>query len=347
MLDTTLEPAPRRPAGVADYRVLASQIRAAGLMERRAGRYSGRIMLIVAALVAGSAALVLARDSWWVLAVAAFLGITFVQVVFVGHDAGHQQIFRSRRANWVLGLAAGNAMTGLSFGWWVPKHNAHHTHPNQCDRDPDVGAGVIAFTAEIARRRQGAGRALVRWQAWFFFPLLTLEGVALRVASIRSLARRRDHAAIVEAGLVTVHLILYLVAVFWMLSPLRALCFIGIQQAVFGLYLGCSFAPNHKGMPLLSHDSTESFFDRQVMTSRNVTGGRVVTAMLGGLNYQIEHHLFPTMPSSNLPAAQKIVREFCRVNGVSYRESGLISSYRQALSYLGAIGRQSQTGWLA
>jgi fatty acid desaturase len=83
------------------------------------------------------------------------------------------------------------------------------------------------------------------------------------------------------------------------------------------------------------------------MTSRNVTGGRVVTAMLGGLNYQIEHHLFPTMPSSNLPAAQKIVREFCRVNGVSYRESGLISSYRQALSYLGAIGRQSQTGWLA
>jgi fatty acid desaturase len=327
------------PVGAAgDYRALADQIRAAGLLERRASRYSPRIALTGTALLCGWAGLFLLRDSWAVLVVAAFLAAIFVQIVFVGHDAGHQQVFRSRRANRILGLTAGNALTGLSFGWWVPKHNAHHTHPNQTDRDPDIGAGVIAFTAEIAERRHGVGRVLARWQAWLFFPLLTLEGVALHVASIRTLIHQRDRSAVIEGLLMVAHAVVYLGLIFWLLSPAKAIAFVVVQQGLFGLYLGCSFAPNHKGMPVIERDSEESFFSRQVMTSRNVTGGYLTALLLGGLNYQIEHHLFPTMPSANLPKSQVIVREFCRTNGVSYAECGLISSYRQALTYLGSVG---------
>src|SRR5207248_2090115 len=131
-------------------------------------------------------------------AVAAFWAVAFTQMAFLGHDAGHLQIFRTRRANRFVGLAAGNLCTGLSFGWWVPKHNAHHAHPNQVDRDPDIAAGVIAFTEEIAGSRGQAGRLLARWQAWLFFPLLLLEGVALKVASVRTLLKRRGRAARIE-----------------------------------------------------------------------------------------------------------------------------------------------------
>ncbi len=327
-----------RVGSVGDYRALADQIRRAGLMERRPGRYAARLGLTGGALAAGWTALVLVRHSWAVLAVAVFLAVMFVQVVFVGHDAGHQQIFRSRRANRIVGLVAGNALTGLSFGWWVPKHNAHHSHPNQADRDPDIGAGVIAFTSEIAGRRRGIGRLMARWQAWLFFPLLAFEAAALHVAGIRVLARRRDRAAAVDGLLLAVHTALFMGVVFWLLPPMRALAFICLQQALFGLYLGCTFAPNHKGMVLLDHDAEEPFLHRQVATSRDVTGGPFTTLLLGGLNYQIEHHLFPTMPRSNLARSQHLVREFCTANGLPYRACGLIDSYRQTLAYLRAVG---------
>jgi fatty acid desaturase len=119
----------------------------------------------------------------------------------------------------------------------------------------------------------------------------------------------------VEGLLIAVHAALYLTAVLWVLSPLKALAFVAVQQGLFSLYLGCSFAPNHKGMPIIEGDTEMSFARRQVITARNVTGGRFTTLMLGGLNYQIEHHLFPTMPRPNLARARSIIRPFCRCSG--------------------------------
>ena len=108
----------------------------------------------------------------------------------------------------------------------------------------------------------------------------------------------------------------YLAVVFLVLSPVKAVVFILVQQGLFGLYLGCSFAPNHKGMPILAADDHTDFLRRQVLTSRNVRGSWLVDFALGGLNYQIEHHLFPSMPRPNLRRAQPIVREFCRQHGL-------------------------------
>ncbi|MGW1607598.1 fatty acid desaturase family protein, partial [Streptomyces eurythermus] len=73
-------------------------------------------------------------------------------------------------------------------------------------------------------------------------------------------------------------------------------------------------------------------------TSRNVRGGRLTDALLGGLNYQIEHHLFPGMPTPHLRRAQVIVRAYCAEIGVPYHETGLIHSYREALTHLHRVG---------
>ncbi len=323
-----------------DYRELAGQIRGAGLLERRAGWYAARMGLTVVALAAAWVALFAVGDSWASLVVAVFLALLFTQVDFVAHDAGHQQIFESRWANQLVGLAAGNLVTGLSFGWWVPKHNAHHAHPNVVGQDPDIGAGTLAliFTAEGARSRRGAGRILARYQAWLFFPLLLLEGAGLHISGVDALLRRRDRSALVEGVLLGVHAALYLTAVFWVLSPVRAVVFIAVQQGLFGLYLGCSFAPNHKGMPVLRQDSDLGFLPRQVVTSRNVAGGWFIAFVFGGLNYQIEHHLFPAMPRSNLPRAQGMVRAFCAERDIVYNEDSVVGSYRQALSFLNLAG---------
>jgi fatty acid desaturase len=102
--------------------------------------------------------------------------------------------------------------------------------------------------------------------------------------------------------------------------------------------MGCSFAPNHKGMPVLSAEESSDFLRRQVLTSRNIRGGPVVDFVFGGLNYQIEHHLFPSMPRPNLRRAQAIVHDFCERHGVAYRQTGVVTSYAEALRHLHAVG---------
>ena len=318
------------------FRALARQVRAAGLLERRLGYYSAKIAFTFAAF-GGVWVLFFAEGaSWGALGVAVLLGIVSTQLGFLGHDAGHRQVFSSARANRLLGLISGNALIGLSFGWWVPKHNAHHAHPNEVDHDPDIGVGIM--TAPGAGEGDGGRRNLGRWlarrQAEFFFPLMLLRSTGLYVSGAQDLLRRRDRAAITEALLLAVHVSLYLAAVFWVLPPVEAIAFIFLHQAVFSIYLGCSFAPNHKGMPILEGDCERGFAERQVVTARNLTGGRCTGLVFGGLNYQIEHHLFPTMPRPNLARAQHLVRAFCVDSGLGYCEESPIGSYRQTIRHL-------------
>jgi fatty acid desaturase len=322
-----------------DYSELLRRVRRAGLLERQPRRAIVRIVLVGVLFAVGWTAFAMLGESWWQLAVAGFLAITFTQLGFLGHDAGHRQLFRSRRANDVVGLLSGNLGIGLSFGWWMHKHNQHHAHPNHEDKDPDVAAGAIVFSHTAARRRRrGVAGLLARSQAFLFFPLLTLEALNLHVASVRSLFTRGANRPL-EAVLFGLHVAGYLTAVLLVLTPWQALIFIAVHQGLFGVYLGCSFAPNHKGMPMLTEQDDLDFLRRQVLTARNVTGGPLVDFALGGLNYQIEHHLFPSMPRSNLRHAQPIVRAFCADRGVPYHESTLISSYAEALRHLHTVGR--------
>jgi fatty acid desaturase len=328
--------APRRGS---EYAQLSRQIKEAGLLELRPGYYLWKITLTVAALATGWAAFIVVGDSWWQLAVAAFLAVVFTQIGFLGHDAGHRQIFGTRRASYVAGVLLGNLAIGLSYGWWVGKHNRHHAHPNQEDADPDIAVGALAFTAAQARASRGLARLAFRYQAYLFFPLLLLEAVSLHVASVQALARRAGHHRSWESALLTIHAAGYLTAVFLVLSPVKAVVFIIVQQGLFGLYLGCSFAPNHKGMPILDAADRSDFLSRQVLTSRNVRGGLLTDFALGGLNYQIEHHLVPSMPRPNLRRSQTMIEAFCQQHDLPYCQASLAGSYAQALRHLNAVGR--------
>jgi fatty acid desaturase len=229
----------------------------------------------------------------------------------------------------------------------VPKHNAHHTNPNDEELDPDIGIAVLAFTAAQARGKRGLARMIARSQAWLFFPLLLLEAAHLHVASVKAILGGRGRANTVEGLLLVVHVVAYVTVLVVVLTPVQALAFALVQQGLFGLYLGCAFAPNHKGMPTLTQADELDFLRRQVLTSRNVAGSRLVDVVLGGLNYQIEHHLFPNMPRPNLRRAQPLVREFCRQHELAYTEASLVGSYAQALRHLHAVGAPLRPAWTA
>ena len=190
-LGAVAEPPVRRRGS--DYAQLSRRISQAGLLERRPGWYVTRIALTLGAFVAGWVAVFLLGDSWWQLPLAALMAVATTQVAFLGHDAGHRQMFRRRGASESVGLLAGNLAVGLSYGWWVDKHNRHHANPNHEDEDPDVGAGALVWTPEQATATPRASAAgMARRQAWLFFPMLLLEGLSLHVASVRALVGRSD-----------------------------------------------------------------------------------------------------------------------------------------------------------
>jgi fatty acid desaturase len=310
-------------------------------LERRPLYYTFKIGLNLLLLAAGWTAFALIGRSWWQLVVAVFLAVMFTQTGFIGHDAGHQQISSSKRVNDLLGRLHGNLLIGLSYQWWISKHNRHHAHPNQIDRDPDIAGGAIVFTDQHSRARTRVGAWLARRQAWLFFPMLLLEGFHLHVAGVRALLTRTNvspKSRLTDAALLIAHGSGYLTAVFWVLPPIQAVCFLAVQQGLFGLYMGCSFAPNHKGMPIFAKHDKVDYLRRQVLTSRNIRGGPFADWALGGLNYQIEHHLFPSMPRPSLRRVQTLVRTFCAQHGIAYHETSLASSYAQVLRHLHAVG---------
>ena len=326
------------------YTALAATIRASGLMDRRYGYYWTLIVACVASLAFLVALAVWLGDSWWQLVLAALLGMLLTQFGFLGHDAAHRQIFVSAAWNeWTARVLAG-VFAGLSYGWWRGKHNRHHAAPNQEGRDPDIASGVLTFTPDIAAGRRTPVRGwFVSHQGWLFFPLLTLEGINLTWAGIRHLTTQKDvpHRS-TELTLVALRLSVYVVALLVLLSPVKALAFFLVQMAVFGLCLGASFAPNHKGMPIVPRTMALDFLRRQVLMSRNVRGNVLVDELMGGLNYQIEHHLFPSMPRPSLRHAQPIVQRHCVSLGVPYTEVGLWTSYGIVVDYLNHVGLRAR-----
>ncbi|NMO51144.1 acyl-CoA desaturase [Actinoplanes sp. TBRC 11911] len=333
MTATTVRP--RANTG-SDFAELNRRVNAQGLMERRPAYYALRLSLVSAMLAGGWVAFFLIGSSWWNLLVAVFLAAAFAQVGLVGHDLGHRQVFRTKRPSDIFGRMAGNIGVGMSFGWWMDKHTRHHNNPNHDDLDPDVAPEVLIWATESALGRRGLKAFVTRHQAGLFFPLLTLLGLDLKISSIKALRAGTVKRPGLEAALLVIHAVAYLSALFLVLSPLQAVAFFVVHQALFGVYLGMTFAPNHKGMP--HPTGAEDFLRKQVLTSRNVRGGWFVDVALGGLNYQIEHHLFPGMPTANLRKVQPIVQEYCAEIGVPYEQTGLIESYRQALRHLHEVG---------
>ncbi|MBT2502484.1 acyl-CoA desaturase [Curtobacterium sp. ISL-83] len=329
--------------GTSTYSALLAEVKAQGLLRRRTGFYWTLFIALVVVMAAAWTAFALLGDSWYQLIVAGVLGVVFTQFAFLSHEAAHQQVFASKKWNDRTGRYLGTFVAGLSYSWWMNKHSRHHANPNTVGKDPDIEQDGVSFLEEDAAARTGFWRWLTRVQGYAFFPLLVLEGINLHRHSVQAIlsgdairGSRRDR--IVEGVLMVARFAIYLTIVFWFLPFGMACAFLGVQLAVFGVYMGASFAPNHKGMPVIPNDVKVDFFARQVRTSRSISGGVWVSFLLGGLDTQVEHHLFPNMPRPHLRKARALVQAHCAELGVPYTETTLLESYRIVIAYLNRVG---------
>ena len=324
-------PAPRRLAE--EYAELKRLVDRAGLFDPDPVYYIFLTLLVLGLLAASLIFLVLVDSLWLQLINAALLAFVYQQIALIGHDTGHRQITLSHRRAESIGLVV-VLLLGLGRSWWVRMHNLHHSHPNQEALDPAFDVPLLAFTREQTLRRRGVFGIIVRYQAYLLLPMTLLEGFGLYLASTQFLFRGKLRYPRLEPFLIVAHFVLYFGLLLAVMSAWQAALFAGVHHALFGLFMASTFAPNHKGMPTLGKEEQMECLRQQVVTTRNVRGNPVIDFWYGGLNYQIEHHLFPNMPRNNLRQARKIIGPFCRARGIPYHETSVFGSFREILSDL-------------
>lgn len=323
------------------YIMLRTQISSAGLLEKKPFYYWSVGLLILGMLGLSFYFLVTLHNPVLKFLNVFLLALVTVQGGLWGHDLAHHQIFKSQRLYSIIGIVWWNLLLGGSFGYWNQKHSRHHAHPNTIDRDGDIYFPTLWFSPMLARGINTLQRKILPYQKNYFLPLLIFPHVVQIKNSISYLARQKTITAAAEAILFFLHhaVVWYFFLAF---SPFPQSLYLLVVYHVFvGIYLGIIFSPNHYGMPILPTKNDLDYLHEQLSTTRNITPGIFNDILYGGLNYQIEHHLFPTMPRKNLKIARELVKKFCRENAISYHETGTIQAFREILRQLREVSHLS------
>jgi fatty acid desaturase len=328
------------------YAQLRQAIVGAGLLERAYGYYAWRGSLSFALLGLGIACAVATPAGGVSLIVnSCLLAFGSVQVALIGHDAGHLAVFKSTRANHGLGWVCWSLVLGIGFWYWHDRHTRHHINTNDLATDPDLQwASMVAYSDDVLHARSSHRRWLIRHQA-MLGPMYTLGlAFAFRLESwVFAMRRLRGPRRLLEAAMLSGSLLAWLAPTVVLGWPWAVTFLLG--QVIAGLYLALAIAPNHKGMPTWAGRTQLSFLERQVLSSRNIAPSPWADFVFGGLNHQIEHHLFPTMPRVHFGRARAIVKPFCLSHGLPYAEMGALASYRLVLSELRRVGRAASAAW--
>jgi fatty acid desaturase len=312
---------------------------AAGILERDYPYYTILIAGLGIATAVSLYFLIRTPFSLPLVAWAAAFALVGVHLCGIVHDAGHRGVFRSKALNNLLGGGVAGLLA-MGFRSWRVQHNAHHAHTNVDGLDPDLDIPLHAFTVRQFQRQGGVWRYVRRYQAGFFYPMRTLVVFSRRLSEISYYRRERfSPRLLAEMAIWAIGITAWFVVPFFVFPLEKVILVFVVIHPIMGLYLSNVFAPNHKGMPQILEGTEISFLEQQISTSRNITPGWFVDFVYFGLNYQIEHHLFPTCPRNKLKQITPYVKEICARTGLEYTQAGIVKSNRIIIGELNSVAR--------
>jgi fatty acid desaturase len=313
----------------AEINELRTELRSRGLFEPRAVSTSIKLLSMLAAFAALSAAVIL-LPAWCAVFLVPLAAVPAVTAAMVGHEAAHGSFARSKAVNELMLHLLFPLFSGLGALHWKNKHNRlHHGAPNVVDKDQDIELWPMTLSC-IEYRRSGRFR---RWlqrelQGYLFWPLTMALAFTMRAASLRHLVTHArthgiDRAWLADASCLLGHYVLWLVVpAFWFGALPVVLFYVGLWT-VGGALLALIFAPAHMGMPIVTEAETKAnVWRHQLETTRNFMLPRWISWFFVGLDFQVEHHLFPRMPHQQLRRASPVVRSWCARVGTPYQELG-------------------------
>lgn len=263
------------------------------------------------------------------------LGFFFVHAGGLTHDLGHRQVFLSSKLNDIFGMVIG-ALMAVPYKVWCRNHNLHHANPNEQDLDPDLDS-VFTFAEERENNKTGLAGFIRRNQHWLYYLLGSLGGISFRLKGLKHLCT--DYQPVPKLDVI---LLLFGICLWWgtpfVMFPFWKACIAVLTYTfVAGFYLANVFAPNHKGMPQLKKGVEYSFFEQQVITARNVKCGIFLDYVLLGLNYQVEHHLFPNASRCQMKNLHTLTSKVCKKYNVPLVEMDIIETNRFIIQELRAV----------
>jgi len=309
-------------------------------------------------------ACVVLSDSFMVHMIGALiLGLFWQQCGWLAHDFLHHQVFKNRAYGDLAGVIIGDFFQGFSVQWWKSKHNAHHAVPNlhassadASDGDPDIDTlPILAWSLKMAEQAADSPNAqfLIKWQAVFYFPVLLFARLAWAYQSWVFVfggygqhsvkGAKKDREMMAYPGLEKACLIahyMWIAAICSQMPLINAISYFIVAQCGCGLMLAVVFGLGHNGMAVYAADQRPDFWKLQVTTTRNVTSNIFVDWFCGGLQYQVDHHLFPMIPRHNLGKVHKLVESFCKEHGVGYHEANMWDGTVEVLSHLDAVSKE-------
>jgi fatty acid desaturase len=299
----------------------------------------------------------LAQGGFAAVAGALLLGAHYPRTAYLGHDVAHNQWGprEQPKARWMLAAAA--LFQGFGATWWVEKHELHHSFPNGCkigengvltpiDGDIDSVPWIVWDKALVEYNEKtpkpgwldALALFLRRSQVVLFFPLLMLARFNWSWQSIETAARKERK---VEAALCVAHWVLGLtLAGFLTPGPAwTGWAWFIFAQLLGGFILAFVFVLNHTGMEVYEASKAQGFYDRQARSTRNTPSSAFLDWLTGGLNSQIEHHMFPTMARRNLSKMRDATRKAMQECGYAYDEMKNREAMRAVLTALDEAAR--------
>eukprot|EP00898_Chlorokybus_atmophyticus_P000597 jgi/Chlat1/1538/Chrsp122S00078 len=345
------------PALLEDYRRLRAKFQADGLFTSNKYYYVFKVLCNLGILYAAFGALrAAAHSALFLILSAALLSICWQQCGWLAHDFLHHQVFRHRALNNLAGLLIGNLWQGLSVTWWKTKHNTHHAVPNECDHafapiDPDIDTlPLLAWSKEMLLPVSNPiHRILIRHQQLLVWPLLCIARTVWLIKSILFVIKpvNAKYAtsltplqAMLELSCLGLHWSWYLWAAFSHLGLIRGALYVALTQLASGFLLSFVFVQSHNGMEVYN-DRHKDFVSKQVVSTRDIQSSLLNDWFTGGLNRQIEHHLFPTMPRHNLGCIAPAVKALCERHGLVYEDASFAEGTAKVLERLAEVAREA------
>ena len=309
---------------------LKAQVRAAGLLERIPVRGTIEMIATILSMILVYVIVVnwstLGLDIWGAVGLGLFMTIIFTRAVFISHDILHTQYFKSKKLSFKLSYLFSAIIISNSSSWWDFKHNVnHHTWCNVPNKDEDILAFDGAFSLPQDKGDKSwlrASKYLVFWGAMFFmYPAF--------IAQSYSFAIKKGKWG--EIALMLLHWPIVWGPVFYFLPFSNAITVFLTLYVILSGWLAFGFITNHLGCEVFNQKDSEdlSWMELQMRTSRSLSGGAFIHWFYGGLNTQIEHHLFPKAPRFNLLKIQQMTKNFAKMHNIKYFETTPIEAYVQ------------------
>lgn len=330
-----------------DFRRLSSEFAKAGLFEKKGHGIFKSLTTVAIMFVVILCGVLLSDKAWVHCASAVLLGLLWMQIGFVGHDSGHYNVMLHPKLNRFVQIFTGNCVTGISIGWWRWTHTAHHIAVNSLDYDPDlqhvpflaVSNDVFkSLTSKFYGRQMtfdAAARFLISYQHWSFYPVMAVARINLFTQSFLLLLSNRP--------MQDRYLELLGLMVFWGWYSLLVSClpnwgerimFVVVSFAVAGIQ-HVQFCLNHfSAHTYVGPPRANDWFEKQTKGSIDIACSTWMDWFHGGLQFQVEHHLFPRLPRCHLRNISPLVRELCKKHNLPYVSVSFFEANKMTIATL-------------